>query len=338
MKGISTIIASIVLVVITIGLISTAYLFVGGVLTGSISKIISLSYAKNHKIIIRNEGTEKISPDDIKINVDGKEAEILNPKEIEPKDTATLRFIPPELEMRSAKILVLGPSNSLSYTTGIAPREFKVTSGVVSLWHFNENNGDTTYDVTDNDNDGTLHGGLDLTGWTTNCIFDSCLDFDGLDDYVDISDAGPEWNFQNFTAELWIKTTDSNREIMGEGTKWRHIVSGTGVIRFWIRGLDFNTALDSTDELVGNILVNDDFFHHIAITYDISARHMKIYVDGSLDNEKITNIEMYADGSNNQAIGSGYTTAVNKINAIIDEVIVYNRVLSQEEILDSIYG
>jgi len=65
-KGISTIIATIILVVITIGLVSTAYLYfsglIGGMTEGAISLIDAYCVGNDHIIaIVKNEGTADIS-------------------------------------------------------------------------------------------------------------------------------------------------------------------------------------------------------------------------------------------------------------------------------------
>ena len=65
MKGVSTIIASIIMVVITIGLISVAYLFMSGLLTGKTAGNIKLedAYCASGTLyfIIRNIGTTNIT-------------------------------------------------------------------------------------------------------------------------------------------------------------------------------------------------------------------------------------------------------------------------------------
>jgi hypothetical protein len=65
MKGISTIIATIIMVVITIGLISVAYLYMSGLITGTTATNIQLAdaYCNSTAIIylIRNIGTSGIT-------------------------------------------------------------------------------------------------------------------------------------------------------------------------------------------------------------------------------------------------------------------------------------
>ncbi len=66
-KGIATIIATIILVVITIGLVSTAYLYFAGLISGSTSGTVQLIDAYCDKtnddiiIIVQNKGTDTIN-------------------------------------------------------------------------------------------------------------------------------------------------------------------------------------------------------------------------------------------------------------------------------------
>ena len=74
-KGISAIIATILLLMITIALAGTAYVYMSGMLTGRTSKIISLLDASctnaNITVVISNDGTADITlADDIKVFVD----------------------------------------------------------------------------------------------------------------------------------------------------------------------------------------------------------------------------------------------------------------------------
>jgi FlaG/FlaF family flagellin (archaellin) len=73
MKGISTIIASIILVVITIGLISVAYLYMSGLMTGITATNIKLEdvfcNTTHMMYLITNIGTTNVS--DVSIYMDG---------------------------------------------------------------------------------------------------------------------------------------------------------------------------------------------------------------------------------------------------------------------------
>jgi len=77
MKGISTIIATIIMVVITIGLISVAYLYMSGLITGATAQNIALMDAycdagtDTIYSLIKNDGTASITMNTVKFYLGG---------------------------------------------------------------------------------------------------------------------------------------------------------------------------------------------------------------------------------------------------------------------------
>jgi len=112
MKGISGIIATILLVLIAISLVGVAYVFFSGMIGGRTGKTISLLDSFDNIVVISNDGTQTIQADEIKIFVNGQEATILNPQAIESHKTATLEFIP--IENGNVNVKVISPSNAVS--------------------------------------------------------------------------------------------------------------------------------------------------------------------------------------------------------------------------------
>ncbi|MHA1742160.1 MAG: LamG domain-containing protein, partial [Candidatus Thorarchaeota archaeon] len=160
----------------------------------------------------------------------------------------------------------------------------------------------------------------------------SALRFNGEGDYVDISDSGAEWDFQTFTVAVWVRTRAKSGGIIGEGYKWRLTVTTGGKVKFWIRGLVDTT--DTSDELISNTAINDGRLHLVVALYNVSTKVMQIYIDGVLDAEKTTSVEIYADGGNTQAIGTYYVGSSAFVNAVISNVLIYDRALSATEISD----
>jgi len=74
MKGVSAIIATILMLVITIGLAGTAYVYISGMLTGKTAKTISLLDASctgsNIVIVISNDGTQNIAATELAAYLD----------------------------------------------------------------------------------------------------------------------------------------------------------------------------------------------------------------------------------------------------------------------------
>ena len=117
MKGISGIIATILLVLIAIALVGTAYVFFSGMIGGRTAKPISIAASDGNTIVVSNDGTEAISSGEIKIFVNGKEATVLNPQMIQSHGSVALKIASPE--GGSVSITVASPSNAVSYKTNL---------------------------------------------------------------------------------------------------------------------------------------------------------------------------------------------------------------------------
>ena len=79
--------------------------------------------------------------------------------------------------------------------------------------------------------------------------------------------------------------------------------------------------------------ITNDTWHFLVATYDASTTTMKLYIDGALAKAKRDAVSSIQDGSKNFAIGAranGYWA--DWFNGIIDEVALWNRALSPEEI------
>jgi len=118
-KGISTIIATIILLVITISLAGTAYLFMSGMITGQMSKSISILSASCNTthilIVVSNTGTKEITDSDIKIYVNEQYAGPFG-KPIKPHESEVNSTISTGVQDGANTLLVISPSNSIRET------------------------------------------------------------------------------------------------------------------------------------------------------------------------------------------------------------------------------
>lgn len=80
--------------------------------------------------------------------------------------------------------------------------------------------------------------------------------------------------------------------------------------------------------LFGNTPVVDGEWHHIAGTYDLTA--MRVYVDGVLDSE-LADTKKFKKNIEELAIGAK-SGGSSPVKGIIDEVGVFNRALTADEI------
>jgi len=207
--------------------------------------------------------------------------------------------------------------------------------GLISQWKFDEGEGSIAYDSVAG-NHGTVHGAI----WTAGQV-NGALQFDGHDDYVDCgNDSSLNVGDGTYTLAAWIKTALSplsprgailakmrdggsyqgyDIKINPDGTIWPHLISrwSSNAIR-----------------VHGSTAINDGNWHHVTVTYDgsNSASGFSIYIDGKPETLTITHDSLSGSTVNdaNFTIGSRY--GGEYLNSKIDEVAIYNRALSAEEI------
>lgn len=155
----------------------------------------------------------------------------------------------------------------------------------------------------------------------------SAVRFDGQNDYIAIPDTTslPSGN-SSYTLEAWIKPNSmGDRGIIGWGP-WGTESSvnalrlmGSGSIRhyWWANDLDVN---------VGNLA--DGQWHHVAATFDGTTR--SLYVDGVLKGSDTPKRHRLPIRATNVRIGS--TNNGEYFNGSIDDVAIWHRALSPEEI------
>jgi len=151
------------------------------------------------------------------------------------------------------------------------------------------------------------------------------ISLDGSGDYVD---CGNDSSFDitgSITLSALIKGTfNSNWDpIISKGFNWQ-LTRGMGnEASFFCIGLG---------SLLGTTNINDDQWHHVAGVYNGSK--MDLYVDGQLDASKSTSGSLSFSSSNVYIGGSPSAS----FNGLIDDVRIYDRALSADEIRTLYFG
>ena len=195
-------------------------------------------------------------------------------------------------------------------------------------WTFDEGSGTTAGDSSGNSNNGTIYGGAQ---WTVGGACGKALQFDGVDDYVELPNA-TVFNRETspFSIAAYIKTS-----VAGQGVIFmRYSTSNQGIsVNCNSDKIHFATYAGSSSgsEITGNRSIADGQWHHIACVRE-SDGTLKIYIDGVLDTEATLPLRN-VDISLAPRIG-GDTVApyAAKFNGVIDEVSIYGRALSPAEI------
>jgi PKD repeat protein len=210
------------------------------------------------------------------------------------------------------------------------PQDISNCTGLVGRWKMNQGNGQTAYDATANNHDGTLgnatNGDVAEPTWTSSGKFVYALDFDGSDDFVEIpADAGFDLA-GNFSVEAWIYPRENAEMIVAGKSRGTYLV----YVKPWDDALHLGCWANSGQKDSATSIIPINEWSHVVLVFGDAA--VIFYVNGiakdSLPNSNISTT------SSNFLIGK---TDNDKLyfNGIIDEVRFYNRSLSAEEILSN---
>src|SRR3989344_7863713 len=196
------------------------------------------------------------------------------------------------------------------------------TNGLIGYWAFEEQSGTTAGDSSGNGNNGTLTNG---PTWVTGKVGSGALSFDGINSYVSMgntNDAPP-----TFTLSSWVNHAipQTNVGVVGKHTAgngyyfstFYNSVTGARKIQLVING----TTISS------NASFPEGAWTHVLGMFD--GTNASIYINGVLD--KTLAVSAPNSTSANFFVGAQNTT---RFSGLIDEVRMYNRALSAQEILD----
>jgi len=219
------------------------------------------------------------------------------------------------------------------------PRKDTLTDGLVGSWTFDgpDMAADTAYDRSGNANNGTLTNGPVRTEGKIG----QALSFDGVDDYVDISNESA-FDFERtdpFSISAWVKypagaptqSIVSKMQNSGNfpGYEWK------------AETVNHRLSLNLRDSSAGSIARTSSFdslmpgiVYHVLMTYNgnSTADGISFYINGvdqSLSSAGSFSGSMLND--TNVSIGRNLADA-GGYSGLIDDVRIYNRALSPDEI------
>ena len=209
-----------------------------------------------------------------------------------------------------------------------------LTPNVYAHWKLNESSGVLVSDSSVNGRDGTTVNMTD-SDWVSGKL-NNCLDFDGLNDYVNCGNiAGFEKN-EPFTLECWFKTGGTGHVIVSKistaNTAGYYIITAVGKIYFRLQ----NTAAAIISVVTIEAGFNNNAWHHIICTYDGSedGSGCHIYIDGV---DKSLTIEYNSlSGTITNAVSFNIANMSNlsyHYGGKLDEVVIYDKELSSSEVL-----
>ena len=206
---------------------------------------------------------------------------------------------------------------------------------LVGYWRLDEASGTIAYDSSGNGHDGTIKGDPQWVAGRNG----TALDFDGTEDYIDIGlGAGDYFATLNsgLTVAAWISRegTGTYDIVFGAGRNpvgttagddnngWKFGIDSGDVIKFTTLGI-----LDYTSS-VGVPLGE---WVHIAATFNEAGTEAQIYLNGNFE-QAISGNGPANPATGLYAVGFGGTWALEFFDGMLDDVMIYNRVLSEAEV------
>jgi len=208
--------------------------------------------------------------------------------------------------------------------------------GLLLYLSFDEGAGKAVKDSSGNGNDGELNGG---TEWVDGAD-GKALSFNGSDSFVEVA-YDDMFNLNTgFTLAAWVKPAVAPFA----GEQWRGIINGQvsthgpyllqmsaaqGEIGAWL-GATWTYQVSNTN-------LDTDNFWHLVGTFD-EDEGFKLYINGELDAENPAKGTVIDNVNEGVVIGHNYSFANRWFEGIIDEAVIYNRAITEDEVMDLYEG
>ena len=204
--------------------------------------------------------------------------------------------------------------------------------------------GDTTWnDITKTGDDGTL-----VNGPTYNPNNNGSILFDGLDDYVNFSELTPANTLNTFSFGLWFSPTTTitpgslaTFSVLMEAQDQRFTSSrADNYIYFLTNGELLFATFSPTNDLVSlQTTWDSDEWYQVFCTYEPINGEKKLFINGELENSVTGVTGNYFNTFTHFGLGAYNASTIfsptNAFNGNISNFMVYNRTLSEQEVLQN---
>ncbi|MDD2489377.1 MAG: prepilin-type N-terminal cleavage/methylation domain-containing protein [Bacteroidales bacterium] len=247
-----------------------------------------------------------------------------------------------------AGVIMISTSSSIDKANFAKAQSFSSTvqnellSNLVSEWTF-DNSSNYGEDTWGNKN-GTLHSfdnpATPNSGLmnTSECVFNTCLKFDGVNDYISYGNNFNDLFSNNFSLGFWFKIENSHSDwieyfiFKGDDATGLYSYFSLGIVGTVHTGnVDKISIRHNNDSVLGisNKTYVDNKWHYILINRNKDNANTKIYIDGALDG----NFGQLLFSSLNSSFTMGSSGSPHRfIDAWMDDIRIYNTVLSFSQI------
>ena len=212
------------------------------------------------------------------------------------------------------------------------------TSIAVLNMPFDTNSSSSIKDYSTYDNDGTVTGPV----WTDNCKVGGCYSFDGIDDYLTI----PYNESLNLTTELTIVGWMNYEGSVGASDNFIIEQYNTSLLKGWYLQILNNTGIvkikasmrleDGTGSITtfSTTPLSAGTWYHFALTLKNNTGIGSLFLNGNKEymSSKTTSSGLSVPQNNIQIGRSDDNIGSSEWNGSIDEISVYDRILSADQI------
>ncbi|MBI3194932.1 MAG: T9SS type A sorting domain-containing protein [Ignavibacteriae bacterium] len=203
--------------------------------------------------------------------------------------------------------------------------------GLIAYYPFNGN----ANDESGNGNNGVVNGATLTTDKFGNAS--SAYSFDGISDYISLTDnTGLQFGTTDITVCTWVKTsqTSPGGRIMCRGEcngsqGWQFTTDNPGTV------IGLNQGGGGATYFRSSKIINDDAWHFLV--WSRRSGFIKIFVDGVANGDSGSFPQSLTNESSSLKIGKGDSPCDYPFQGLIDDIRIYNRALSQEEV-ENLYG
>jgi len=216
-----------------------------------------------------------------------------------------------------------------------APQTNQLTDGLVGYWTFDgkDIDGNEAKDKSGNNNTGTISGAIKTIGKVG-----QALSFDGVDDYVSITNSASLRGMSAITISAWIYYKQG-------GESYPRIVDSSSSSNYAAFITLSNNALGikitttgtggGTSDLYSNefgLTATPNAWQHVVWVWDSKTEKVNIYKNGVAGTPQTRDGDYINNDSSNPFMIGERPAGDRAFNGFIDEVRVYNRALKPEEI------
>jgi len=200
-----------------------------------------------------------------------------------------------------------------------------VDPNLIGWWKLDEGYGTTAIDWSGHDNHGELDGPQWVAGYDG-----EALELDGANDTVTLGIGPALSGTTDFSVAAWVKTSATANGVIiqqrngGYNGEYRFMVNANGQLDLMLYGDgDYQYTFSTTKT------VNDGNWHHAVFVRQ--SQNGYIYIDGNIAASESGTLRSL-DSSIQVAVGADVRDSVSYFNGTIDDVRIYNKALTQDEI------